>query len=137
MEFIERTYAPKGYSVSATVKLTKEQANILDKMAEKSEFNALFWAVKVEWLNNGDINSNGEKVVRINGEHYVIGSENAPGSFRGFGGRKFVIKFIDGNHKDKIVTTTNLWCQGDIPEELRHILKDNAIFLKDDDITNM
>ena len=49
----------------------------------------------------------------IDGTHYVIGPEDSEETyFRGFGGRKFTIEFNDGT----IVTTTNLWCQGE-PED--------------------
>lgn len=74
-------------------------------------------------------------VARIQGTHYTIAPEveldragrPIPKSFRGYGGAKFVIKFNDG----RVVTTTNLWCQGDIPREFREVLPDNATFLED------
>lgn len=81
-------------------------------------------------------------MVRVNGIHYVIGDEHLakPGDtkwspfmhrkeMRGHGGRKFVIHFHDG----RIVETTNLWCQGDIPAQFRDRLPDNATFLNSDE----
>lgn len=67
--------------------------------------------------------------VRINGTQYHIGREeyNHPEEFRGYGAEKFYIKFNDGRK----VTTTNLWCNGIIPNNFRSILTDNAIFEKD------
>ena len=67
--------------------------------------------------------------VRINGTQYHIGQEeySHPNEFRGYSGEKFCIKFNDG----KIITTTNLWCNGTIPEHFRDTLTDNAVFLKD------
>lgn len=59
--------------------------------------------------------------VRYKGMYYTIGPEDAKG-FRGFGGQKYIIHFNDG----RIVTTTNLWSQGSIPERFRELLPDNA-----------
>jgi hypothetical protein len=70
--------------------------------------------------------------VRIRGHHYHIGPETGgvwrkyPGR-RGFNGRKFTIRFFDG----RIVTTTNLWGQGRIPESHRERLPDNAEFVEE------
>lgn len=59
----------------------------------------------------------------IDGTHYVVGSENDSGS-RGFGGDKFVIRFHDGT----IVTTTNLWCQGEVDDYWKSKFPNNADF---------
>lgn len=68
--------------------------------------------------------------VRIKGVHYVIGDEDSKG-FRGFGGQKFKIKFLDGRYKDdRILTTTNLWYQGEI-ERYKEMMPDNAEFVKE------
>lgn len=67
-------------------------------------------------------------VAVIDGEHYVIAPEDENRSFwsaRGFGGRKFVIRFFDGRE----VTTTNLWHQGTIPPKFRDQMPDNAEFV--------
>ena len=63
-------------------------------------------------------------VAIIDGHHYIIEDENSSDQFRGFGGDKFTITFKDG----KVVNTTNLWYQGEIPEECRHLYPDNADF---------
>lgn len=63
-------------------------------------------------------------VAIIDGTFYTIGDENDPSSCRGFGGDKFVINFKDGRQ----VTTTNLWCIGDIPEYWKPQFPDNADF---------
>lgn len=68
--------------------------------------------------------------VRIEGNHYTVGDENAKG-MRGFGGVKFRIKFNDGT----VVTTTNLWHQGKIPTPLQNELPNNAIFVDEYDET--
>ena len=64
-------------------------------------------------------------IVRVEGVHYTMGSENKTVSIRGFGGRKWVIKFNDGRE----VISTNLWDQGRIPEHFRERLPDNAVFI--------
>lgn len=60
----------------------------------------------------------------INGKCYSVGPETD--AYKGFGGAKQIIKKFDGT----IITTTNLWMQGFIPEEYRDQLADNAVFLK-------
>ena len=65
-------------------------------------------------------------VVRINGIHYVIGDENSLSCFRGFDGQRFRVYFIDG----RVVETTNLWHQGQIPKEFLEELQDNAFKLE-------
>lgn len=68
-----------------------------------------------------------DNVVRIDGVHYVIGPEDAPaGCSRGFGGRRFNIKFFKD---DAATATTNLWHQGKIPDRFRDELPDNAEFV--------
>lgn len=61
----------------------------------------------------------------IDGVSYYICKENDKSYFRGHGGQKFVIKKNTG----EVVATTNLWCQGDIPNEYRELLPDNAEFV--------
>ena len=60
----------------------------------------------------------------IDGTFYTIGDENSKDPFRGFGGDKFVIKFKDG----RIVTTTNLWCGGNISDAWKDKFPNNADF---------
>lgn len=64
-------------------------------------------------------------VVRAKGFHYIIAEENEFTTFKGCGGARFNINFKDGRK----VTTTNLWCQGPIPEFLKDVLPDNAEFV--------
>jgi hypothetical protein len=52
---------------------------------------------------------------------YTIENEDTE-HYRGFAGRRFVIRFHDG----RIVETTNLWSNGIIPEHFRDRLLDNA-----------
>ena len=60
----------------------------------------------------------------IDGTFYTIGDENSKDPFRGFGGDKFVIKFKDGRE----VTTTNLWCGGNISDAWKDKFPNNADF---------
>ena len=56
----------------------------------------------------------------------MIGDENSvsPSSFRGYGGKKFIILFDNGGR----IITTNLWHQGTIPKWFEEYLPDNAVF---------
>lgn len=62
----------------------------------------------------------------INHIAYYIGPEESNSPFRGFSGHKFTIRFFDD---DSVVTTTNLWDNGDIPEKYWDYLPDNAEFI--------
>lgn len=59
----------------------------------------------------------------VNGSCYHIDKETNS-TFKGFGGRKFVIVFNTG---EKTVTT-NLWDNGKVPDKYKEQLPDNAIF---------
>ncbi|OXB94800.1 hypothetical protein [Parageobacillus galactosidasius] len=87
-----------------------------------------FWDEKVAWKENGDITEDDEIVVRCKGIHYVIAPKDSV--IAGFGGRKFVFQFTDGPHKGKTITSSNVWCQGRIPDEYRGILSDNAVMIQ-------
>ena len=64
--------------------------------------------------------------VFINGGSYYIEDENK-GGIRGFDGRKFRIRKNDGTE----IVTTNLWYQGQIPDNFKDILPDNAEFIRE------
>lgn len=83
-------------------------------------FNCHFWLSKLGIKNN-------PRTARINGTHYYIEDDKPRNSsFCGFGGAEFNIRFNDG----RLVTTHNLWCQGDIPYHFKERLPDNAIFVE-------
>lgn len=84
---------------------------------EKLCFDCDFWLEYVERASESTS-------IRVDGRHYIIGDEQAVSIFRGHGGREFRIEFKDG----RIVTSTNLWQQGEIPERFRDKLPDNAVF---------
>lgn len=89
-------------------------------------FTCRFWQEKVEWNSGSDRQRKPENLARIAGRHYVIHPDTGKMSWRGFGGQKFKIKFHDG----RIVETTNLWHQGEIPKNFRDELPDNAEFIE-------
>lgn len=83
-------------------------------------FNCDFWIGYVRYKDS-------PKAVRINGNHYWLGSTPAssPNSNKGYGGCLFRIKFSGGRK----VRTTDLWHQGEIPERFQARLPDNAEFV--------
>jgi hypothetical protein len=63
--------------------------------------------------------------LRVYGKAYTIGPEaNLPYYMKGHAGAWFGIRFNDGRE----VETTNLWFRGDVPEEYKEDLPDNAVF---------
>jgi len=83
-------------------------------------FKCHFWVSKLVIKDN-------PRTVRVDGTHYYIDDDKPRGSsFLGFGGAEFNIKFNDG----RLVTSHNLWCQGDIPEHFKERLPDNAVFVQ-------
>lgn len=80
-------------------------------------FSCSFWTEKLE--NYSDKN------VTIEGQLYYVGEENSKSYFKGFGGRKFVIKKYNG----EIIKTTNLWHNGCIPKVFRKRFPDDAKFV--------
>jgi len=82
-------------------------------------FDCSFWLKKI----NMSAADEARRVI-VDGQHYRLGSSPS-GPFRGFGGREFIIVFHDG----RIVETSCLWHQDEIPERFRRWLPDNAIFV--------
>jgi len=81
-------------------------------------FHCGFWAQKVSVKDD-------PRYVRVEGKQYRIGEDHPYAMFRGFGGARFAIHFHDG----RIVHTSNLWHNGEIPEWYRAELPDNAVFV--------
>lgn len=73
----------------------------------------------------------GYRNVIIDGKAYYINSfysenDDRKSSWKGFSGRKFTIK----KHSGEIVITEDLIFNGDIPDNFKEIIKDNAEFIK-------
>ena len=100
---------------------------ICNKEIEESKYgNAILCSSDcwhIDFWNEQVDNKDDPKIVRIDGVQYRIGSKNQD-SFRGYSGREFRIKLFNGD----IIETTNLWHNGDIPEEFKELLPDNAEF---------
>lgn len=87
-------------------------------------FTCNFWEGIIQDFNKS------EKHIVVDGVKYTIGPEKTPEfGFRGYGGSLFIIKFLNS---DRVTKTTNLWCQGDVPERFRERLPDNAKFINTD-----
>lgn len=80
-------------------------------------FECALWRERLPLVGRSD-------VAIIDGTMYTIGDENSKDPFRGFGGDKFVIRFKD----DRKVTTTNLWCGGEISDAWKPKFPNNANF---------
>ena len=91
-----------------------------ESYVENCCFDCSFWLRKINMSEADEA-----KRVIVDGQHYRLGSAHS-GPFRGFGGRKFTIVFHDG----RVVETSCLWHQGEIPKKFKGRLLDNAIFLQ-------
>jgi hypothetical protein len=80
-------------------------------------FRCAFWTERIE------LDQDNPDAVVANGKHYIIGDEHPSyKGARGYGGEHFRIFFQDG----RVVDSTNLWMQGEIPESFRPLMPDNA-----------
>jgi hypothetical protein len=77
-----------------------------------------FWLEKTDYP---DYMKNHQVI--IDGQHYLFHETDS--FIKGFGGRRFKIQFFDGRN----IETNNLWFQGEIPDQFRSMLPDNAVFL--------
>lgn len=78
------------------------------------------------WLRLYESNCINNKHVIINNNCYYLGDEIS--YEKGFGGKKFIIGFMDG----RLIETTNLWHNGIVPMHFRDRIKDNAKFLPEE-----
>lgn len=72
-----------------------------------------------------DIVTEKDEHIIVDGTCYAI-PHDAVNWFHGFGGRRFKIKMLDTGD---VIETNNLWCQGKVPEEYRHLLPNTAQFV--------
>ncbi|QGJ95013.1 hypothetical protein SEA_REDWATTLEHOG_152 [Gordonia phage RedWattleHog] len=135
---------------------TREEAEEELLSSEASTRN--FWEEKVEWRENGDKTTpsywtmhgslkpklrapGGQQVLRIGHWHYVPRRIYEDGKLperghgqrehMGFGGRVFRWRYLDedGEPTGPIWTSDDVYTQGEIPEEFRDRLPDNAVFV--------
>lgn len=66
-----------------------------------------------------------DKHIVVGGTCYAVATAPTNG-FYGFDGRGFRIKMLDTG---EVITTNNLWCQGEVPKEYRHLLPNTAQFV--------
>jgi len=83
-------------------------------------FDCSFWLKKICMSEDSK-----KRQVIVDGIHYMLSDS----SIRGYCGSHFKIKFFDG----RLVETDNLWHQGKIDDMFRYYLKDNAVFIQNQD----
>lgn len=87
-----------------------------------------FWQQKVEWKNNGDRGPRDRRnVLRKDGRHYTVRAEGIQPEhhFLGHAGRVFRWRWLD-EPEGTVQESNDVMCQGDIPENFRDLLPDNA-----------
>ena len=92
--------------------------NTPESYLDENCFDCSFWLKKITMPEEDE-----KRRVIIAGQHYMIGTDSSRP--KGFAGRRFAIHFNDG----RTVETFNLWYQGEIPEQFRAWLPDNARFI--------
>lgn len=90
------------------------------------------------WIERSNQYKVDGRIMIVNWEWYTVANESATiGHFRGFGGREFKFEIIDEafvpgslpKRIGKVITGTNVWYGGEIPEHLRHLFYNNAKIL--------
>ncbi|AHH20880.1 hypothetical protein NONO_c61040 [Nocardia nova SH22a] len=99
-----------------------------------------FWWEKYQWMRDGDstgeTRANGMRraprrdVLRIDGWHYVprVIDAHSPAPVRGFGGVTYRWRWLD-DPTQTVHWSDDVFTQGEIPAQMRHILPDNAVFV--------
>lgn len=96
---------------------------------EGSCFYKNYWNRMIGYRDEGDRTEHGSIAVRSGGVHSLIMFENDDDSGRGCAGREFIFLFSNGAFSGKVIKTTNMWIQGDIPEDYQEQLTTNAQFI--------
>ena len=78
------------------------------------------------WLEKSKLRRRNPNFFVAGGRAYYIDEEDSRSAFRGFGGRKHVVRFFDG----RVVHTSNLWFNGEVPAHWRAFLPDTAEFVE-------
>lgn len=99
-----------------------------------------FWESKIAYRDNGDTTfvsrarrhlDKPERVIRCNAKHYTLGPEphrNERRDMLGHGGARFRFRLLATG---EIIESHNVWFQGQIPDEYRELLPDNAEAVRD------
>lgn len=72
-----------------------------------------------------DIIAEKDEHIVIDGECYYVSPESSCSIFRGYCGKSFTIRKFTG----EIIHTTNLWCNGTVPDEFKDQLPNEAEFI--------
>lgn len=117
---IEKVYPTVHCLWCGSVDLASYMDDVIEAMVQLKACFSCY-----HWLSNAQADSWEEPLAVIAGHsHFRIRPEDY--RFKGHGGHRFVIKFFDG----RVITTTNLWSQGDIPEHFWELMPDNANFVE-------
>lgn len=97
-------------------------------------FRRQYWE-RYAAMQNG-VTPGGGVLVRAGGSHYVVGEEPDPERLRrhrqryGLGGALVVFHLWGGPLAPRLIVAHNVWVQGEIPEDFRDRLPDNATMLR-------
>lgn len=107
----------KRMSILDNFPLSAEQAQAaLDKSHNE------YWEYRTKHKDN-------PRSIRVNGVQYWLGDDDPtePARWKGFGGAMWRIRRIPSGEE---FVTHDLWLSGDIPEDLKEQLPDNAEFIR-------
>lgn len=109
-------------------KCWKEESIVNLVKTTKDELKNRKFCFECNYWYNLFLRKDDKDVIRLEGIHRSLGEDKptTPDRFKGSCGSKYVVEFMDG----RIVTTTDLWYQGKIPDVWKAELPDNAISLK-------
>lgn len=96
----------------------------LSYLAHEVRRTRAFWQGYADMAAAGDVTPKGQRIIRCDGEHYVVQPDLHPRDrdLAGFGGHRWEFILDSGQH----LVTHNLWRQGVIPTEMRDVMPDNA-----------
>lgn len=111
-----------GWAAALDEELARTAAQLEEKIMQLSQAQAAI----VDSTSDYDFwraRAIDELAVVADGHCYALGEHCAPAwDFRGFGGRRWLIRFHDGRE----LCTQNLWHNGEVPAAYRNALPDNA-----------
>lgn len=84
-------------------------------------FRCNFWRERIAQHQN-----NPKSIIVKKSAYMICQDPGGPSAFKGFGGNKFKIQKLGS---DEVIECCNLWHQGQVPDDFREQLPDNAVFL--------